>query len=577
MSQSSVKNRIILTFIVFIMIPSISLLIISIHSYSDYALNSIINEKFSIMDQVNKNISNQFSRYEDMTMTIYYNVQTRKYIDEEIYAQDSTYIGQFLSSIVNSEKYIVSAMLKIGDNLYSSGYDYVNLDSFFNRYEKDVINRKGRKVWIPTQNLSTTYRSNVKNFVLARAINSPYKTVGAMWLFFNEEFFDDVLKNKSLSDNSDVLVIAPNQFIISSNDKMQVGYTAQHGYMDDIVFGENGYFEYTDADNEDFIVVYATSPGTGWAIVTITPHKVVFRDVQNIKLMSAAMFVLYAVFIVLAYALLSRDIFNPLSQLSNGMKKVSAGNFKEKLIKRNDDEIGLLVSNYNYMLDKITQLMEDIRYEEKARNDEKMKVLSMQIGPHFIYNTLNSIKWMAIVNKQPNIKKMIESLIQLMVSVTYNTNEEISLNEEIELIKYYAYIQKLRYMNFDIVYDIPNSAGTCKVIKFILQPVIENCILYAFSDKRESGIIEISALASDDLYIFIKDDGRGFDTSILTDSKRRNDKPDHIGLLNVKERIQLNYGSEYGIDIASKIGTGTTVTFKLPIIREMVGEDEGHG
>ena len=103
------------------------------------------------------------------------------------------------------------------------------------------------------------------------------------------------------------------------------------------------------------------------------------------------------------------------------------------------------------MLGKISDLMEEVRIKEEAKNNEKMKVLSMQIGPHFIYNTLNSIKWMAAVNKQPNIKKMVESLIKLMVSVTYNTNEEIYLHEEIELIKCYCYIQKVRYMNFDIV------------------------------------------------------------------------------------------------------------------------------
>jgi len=221
------------------------------------------------------------------------------------------------------------------------------------------------------------------------------------------------------------------------------------------------------------------------------------------------------------------------------------------------------------MLGKISDLMEEVRIKEEAKNNEKMKVLSMQIGPHFIYNTLNSIKWMAAVNKQPNIKKMVESLIKLMVSVTYNTNEEIYLHEEIELIKYYCYIQKVRYMNFDIVYNISEDARNCRVIKFILQPVIENCILYAFSGKADGGVIEISAEVQDMLYITIKDNGSGFDTSILNDVEKSNkDKPDHIGLQNVIERIHLNYGNNYGLIISSEIGEGTTVTVKLPIIRD---------
>jgi two-component system sensor histidine kinase YesM len=569
-SKVSVKQRIVITFILSIILPSTILLYICIHSYSQYALNSIINEKHSIMEQINKNISYQFLNYKDMTMTMYHNEQIKNYLDDENYSEDSIHIKQFLSSMVNSEKYMSGAILNLGDQKYTAGYNYVNIEDFFEKYEDIVISEDGKVVWIPTQNLSTSYRSNVKNFVMARAVNSPNRTVGILWLFFSEDFFDDVLENKSFNNSSDILIISPEKLIITSTDKSKVGLKADPEYTDKIVFGENGYFTYKDiADKEKYIVVYSTSADTGWTIVAVTPQKVVFRDVENIKVMTVIIYILYAVFIILTYILLSRWIFEPLAQLSNGMKKVSSGNFKELLKKRSDDEIGMLVSNYNYMLGKISDLMEEVRIKEEAKNNEKMKVLSMQIGPHFIYNTLNSIKWMAAVNKQPNIKKMVESLIKLMVSVTYNTNEEIYLHEEIELIKCYCYIQKVRYMNFDIVYNISEDAGNCRVIKFILQPVIENCILYAFSGKADGGVIEISAEVQDMLYITIKDNGNGFDTSILNDVEKSNkDKPDHIGLQNVIERIRLNYGNNYGLIISSEKGKGTTVIVKLPIIRD---------
>jgi len=503
------------------------------------------------MEQINKNISYQFLNYKDMTMTMYHNEQIKNYLDNENYSESSIHLKQFLSSMVNSEKYMAGAILNLGEHKYTAGYNYVNIEDFFEKYEDLVISEDGKVVWIPTQNLSTSYRSNVKNFVMARAVNSPNRTVGILWLFFSEEFFDDVLENKSFNNSSDILIISPEKLIITSKDKSKVGLKADPEYTDKIVFGANGYFTYRDiAEKEKYIVVYSTSADTGWTIVAITPQKVVFRDIENIKVMTAIIYILYAVFIILTYILLSRWIFEPLAQLSNGMKKVSSGNFKELLKKRSD-------------------LMEEVRIKEEAKNNEKMKVLSMQIGPHFIYNTLNSIKWMAAVNKQPNIKKMVESLIKLMVSVTYNTNEEIYLHEEIELIKCYCYIQKVRYMNFDIVYNISEDARNCRVIKFILQPVIENCILYAFSGKADGGVIEISAEVQDMLYITIKDNGNGFDTSILNDVEKSNkDKPDHIGLQNVIERIHLNYGNNYGLIISSEIGEGTTVTVKLPIIRD---------
>ena len=509
LTQMSVKQRIVVIFILFMLIPSIIFLTICIRSYSGYVLDSILNEKYSVMEQINKNITYQFANYEDMTMTLYHNEQTRSYIDGEDFSENSVPIKQYLNGIVNSEKYVVSAILEIGNTTYVSGNNYLNLEEgFFSQYREQIAAAKGKEVWIPTQNLSTSYRHNVKNFVLARAINSPNRTVGVLWIFFSEEFFDDVLENKSLQVNSDSLVVSPDKRIISSTNKSLVGFSSELEYIDKIVFGQNGYFTYKDSQTDkDYIVVYSTSVDTGWTIVTMTPREIAFSDVEGISAMAVVIYCLYAIFVFLAYILLSRGIFVPLAQLSHGMNKVSAGNFNERLEKRYDDEIGLLVSNYNYMLGKITQLMEDIRSEEKAKNDEKMKVLSMQIGPHFIYNTLNSIKWMATVNKQPNIKKMVESLIKLMASVTYNTNEEISLKEEIELVKHYCYIQKVRFMNFDILYDISEEAGSCRVIKFILQPIIENCILYAFTGKTDGGVIEISARVEDRLNIVIKDNG----------------------------------------------------------------------
>lgn len=569
MRQLSVKHRIVVIFILFIIIPSMAFLYISISSYSQYALDSIITEKQSIMEQINKNISYQFDNYEDMTMTLYHNAQTRVYIDSEDYSSDSVYIQQFLSSIVNSEKHVVSAILNLEGRKFISGYNYLNQVEFFDKFRQQVTDKKGKVVWIPTQNLSTSYHNNVKNFAMARAVNSPNRSVGELWLFFDVNFFDDVLDNRSLRASSDVMIIASDKHVITSTDKMQTGFISGLDYLEDIEYGQSGHFTYMDPDKkEEYIAIYSYSPVTDWTIVTATPQKVAFRAVDNIKVMTLIIVVLYTIFIILAYILLSQGIFRPIAQLSSGMRKVSAGNFNERLEKKNDDEIGMLVSNYNYMLGKIAALMEDIRNEEKAKNDAKMKVLSMQIGPHFIYNTLNTIKWMASINKQTNIKKMIESLIKLMVNVTYNTNEEICLEEEIELIKCYCYIQKARYMNFDIMLDIPETAATCRVLKFILQPIVENCILYAFSEKSDGGIIEITAKVDDMLYIFIKDNGKGFDTSILEPMKNiREDKLDKIGIHNVIERIRLNYGIAYGMDIASTIGKGTVVTLKLPFIR----------
>jgi len=150
-------------------------------------------------------------------MTLYHNEQTRSYIDSEDYSEYSVYIKQFLDSIVNSDKYVVSAMLNLDGIKYVSGNNYLNLEDFLSEYEDFVTSQKGKVVWIPTQNLSTRYKQSVKNFVLARAVNSPVRNVGVLWLFLREEFFDDVLENKSLNTSLDTLIVSPDCFWYNEN------------------------------------------------------------------------------------------------------------------------------------------------------------------------------------------------------------------------------------------------------------------------------------------------------------------------------------------------------------------------
>lgn len=351
---------------------------------------------------------------------------------------------------------------------------------------------------------------------------------------------------------------------------VEVGELSEIEYMDRVIREKDGYFYHYNHDLEESeIVVFSTSKDTDWSIVTVTLESVVFKDLNQIKLMACFIFMFYIVFLIGAYIFLTRLIFKPLERLSQGMGRVSQGDFDIKVEAIQKDEIGMLTESYNYMVDKIQELMEQIRAEEKAKNEERMKVLAMQIGPHFTYNTLNTIKWMAVVNKQDNIRKMIESLIKLMVSVTYNMDEEITVEEEIELLKCYVYIQKTRYMNFDVLFDVDDAAKDCRICKLVLQPLVENSILYAFRDKVEGGLISVVIRAEGDLMIEVEDNGKGFDVAILEEDKVKTKRPDKIGLENISERIRLNYGGNYGITIISEINNGTKIIMKLPLKKKI--------
>lgn len=566
----SIKNRMLTTFLLLILIPSAIFLIYCIKSYSNYALKAIISENYTVMDEINKRISSELNNYNSQILTLYYTEETKKYIDNENYNQESEYLKQFLASIDNSDIYINSIILELGERRYNVGYEYTNIDKYFAEHRAEVIKKKGKAVWIPTEKIPSTKSTNTKHFVYARAINSDKHTnVGILWVFFSDSFFSKALNNDIIRSSNQYFIVAPDQTIITSNNKKEIGTVSDAPYLSQVIAQQDGYIiSYNKETKEKEIVVFATASDTGWTIVTVTGEDIIFKDLQSIKLMAVVIFLCYLIFIFFAYLLFSRLIFKPLERLSKNMNQITDGKFDVKLPVTSNDEIGMLTASYNYMIDEIKELMNSIRLEEQVKNEERLKILAMQISPHFIYNTLNTVKWMAVVNKQSNIAKMIEAMVKLMQTVTYYDNEVIPIEKEIDLVKNYIYIQKARYMNFDVNYDILEELYPYRINKLILQPIVENSILYAFRDKTEMGSINISAKISDALYITIADNGIGFDTKLLYQKKAKENKPGHIGIKNVQERIQMNYGLDYGLTIHSEINVGTEIVMRLPILEK---------
>lgn len=569
------KTRIILIFVLCVILPSICFLGFFINSYSSYVLQSIIDEKQNIMKETIQNIDFQLKTYRNMTMSLYYNQSARSYIDSENYESRDLYVTQFLSGIVNSESNIASAILELDGQLYMEGYRYLNWAEYTGKYKETVLAKKGKPVWIPSEIMRASYNQRPKNFAMGRAINSPTQTVGTLWLLFSENFLKDNLKNPVfLAEGTEYYLISGSGQIVASSQEWRIGTADTGELFTQAAAQKDGSFPYEDPKTGEKDIIVCSSLGTnGWVLFTVTDERTVFQDVESIKGMAVGIACLYAAFLFLAYYILSTFLFRPMSRLTTGLRHVSEGNFSPIEETGRHDEMGLLLSSFNYMADEIQTLIENIRQEEKAKNDEKIKVLSMQIGPHFVYNTLNTIKWMAVANKQSNIKKMVESLVQLMMSVAYHSNEEISLKDEVKLLNSYVYIQKIRFMNFDIEYDLPQELENLRILKLVLQPFVENCILYAFKEMPGIGLIQVKFYESGNaLYVEITDNGRGFDPS-AQDHPREDREVDHVGIVNVRERVRLNYGAEYTVQIESKPFEGTRVRLRLPLIREETGND----
>ena len=227
-----------------------------------------------------------------------------------------------------------------------------------------------------------------------------------------------------------------------------------------------------------------------------------------------------------------------------------------------EDEIGVISDNFDSMLKRVNELIEKTKLQEVEKRDLEIRMLQAQINPHFLFNTLNSLKWTALMNQDYTVSEGLSSLAELLRNTIIDKNEFVTIREELENIKNYFVIQKIRYGNsFDVQYEVDELLLENKVIKFILQPIVENSIIHGIDENKENQKIIIKIMSEEEnILISIKDNGKGFNSK----EKIKDNKLSGIGWNNVDERIKLTFGLDYGTNIYSEVNKGTIVKIVIP-------------
>ncbi|MDF2885981.1 MAG: two-component sensor histidine kinase [Lacrimispora sp.] len=318
----------------------------------------------------------------------------------------------------------------------------------------------------------------------------------------------------------------------------------------------------------------------GWSISQILSEQQ-FKQQKNLYtlLIIGICFFIVSMGILLAF-FLNRFIMEPIHKLSNKIDSISTGDFSRDNAIEWNHELGQIGRGINTMSGNILMLMEKRVSDEKQKKDLEYQILQSQINPHFLYNTLNSIKWMATIQNAGGIADMTTALARLLKNVSKGTASLIPLREELELIKDYFLIQQYRYGgSVTIEYQIESDElYNCQIHRFSLQPIIENALFHGIEPKGAAGKIIVSAEETDVagekcLMIRVTDNGIGMSEEMIhkvlgedTDSHNKTEFFRHVGISNVNKRIQYDFGPEYGITITSRLGEFTTMTIRLPYV-----------
>ena len=260
-----------------------------------------------------------------------------------------------------------------------------------------------------------------------------------------------------------------------------------------------------------------------------------------------------------------------LTQIADLCGEVERGNLAERLAASGNIEFQKIANAYNDMLDTVQRLIDENKKETHERYVAEIKQLEMQFNPHFLYNTLENIKF--LIKLDPD--KAQKTILRLSELLRYSIDNEAptaAIGEDIRRIEHYLYILKLRFgKKFAYEIDVPDEVQNCVVPKLIVQPLIDNSVKHGFADKERMKVSIGAHTVGKKLHIVVRDDGAGMDESELKAMRKliraQSNKTNHIGLYNVERRIELLYGRGYGMTIDSVAGSGTTVRISLPVIR----------
>lgn len=330
---------------------------------------------------------------------------------------------------------------------------------------------------------------------------------------------------------------------------------------------------YTFEEGNQQIICYPLHL-SGWTMVNETPLSVILKDIKDIQIVFRIAVIAVAALSIFFTVFWVRYITRPLSDTVEAMKCMENGMLGITLVQKTKgrDEIGLLVSQFNQMSQKIRQLVEENTRMEENKREMEIKMLKSQMNPHFLYNTLNTIKWMAIMKGEDSIVDCTSALGDLLQPLYRDNRTFWSLENEKNYIISFGKIMNYRYgEKVALQIDINEELYGAEIPKFVLQPIAENAFLYGVSEKEEITVITISGWREEgDLLLRISDNGEGLEETKLVqlreslhESLNESRETNHIGISNVHQRIQLLYGPGYGLEIDSIKERGFCVTMRL--------------
>jgi two-component system sensor histidine kinase YesM len=490
--------------------------------------------------------------------------------NESFNYNSQTAINRYLTEFIQSNMFISSVYIfdNYGNRYFvdKESYKSFNLQDIKNSYWYDEL-QKAQGGYIVKLNGGELFNQPDQNYVsIMRTINDleSQKPIGTMIINIPEKAINNSFRNIMGKGDTTILLKDENNNDIIHSKNLEEYHIKEN--VENEMKG-NHYYSIKKVNGNDYIISYLKN-NLNWTVISIVSFGELSNQSNIYMLVIFCMLILNGIMSFLGLILASYNITRPIDKLIRSMRGVENGEFKKVNIETGNDEIGKLKNVYNTMICKIENLIEEIVKEQRVKRKAELDVLQSQIKPHFLYNSFDAISSLALDGRNDEVYKIIKALGNFYRMSLSNGKEVITVDEELQTVKSYLTIQQIRYDNmFTVTMDIDERISKYKILKLVLQPLIENSIYHGIKPTRKRGNIFIStSLKSDYVELVVQDDGVGISKDKL--SSIQNHNIEGIGLHGTIERLNIFYNGKSKFEVKSEVGKGAKVTIYIPIEQE---------
>lgn len=584
--------KLFLIFILLITVPVVAFAVTSFYLSSSSIEKDFIAYKANLSTQLIKNIEENIDGLKKQTAAIYLNQDSISYfinhslsnIDDE-FLKEKKLTENLLMSIIQSNgstDYIAlintnGELVEYMDRwLNSSNLISVKNEAWF----KKVLTLYGSPLIIDPQENKFIFRGNRtdkdKYISIARALNTagnnstPYGVI-----LFGQKIntLDEILSKYISVENEMFLVISNNNSILYKKNELLPSISQY--IIANTPFERVSSFKFTFKGNK-MLATSNKSVDLGWKIISVIPVNELHKKSAFLKNTTILLLIVLIIIIFLISIVVSNMVAFPLKRITQALKKFETGDFTTRVPVKGHNELSEISHSFNSMVSNIKTLIDDKFEANLLRKQAELESLQSQVNPHFLFNTLNSIKTVSDKTENFQTSLMVQNLSDIF---RYSLNRGVyivKLSDEFENVKKYLYLQECRFVNkYEVEYDIDEDVYDFEILRFTLQPIVENALYHGLELKPGKGKLSIVAKEiGNNFIIYISDNGKGLPLDELEKINKILDSPfeeqnklmqGKIGIYNVNARIKYHFGNDYGLKIFSTPDNNTTVKITLPI------------